>query len=107
MTKIANIRPTAPTAAGLRRAWVHTRPVTERRETRAPAPSTRWAVTPLHTPHGQAVAVRLEGQELRVALRQPYPAQCNSQQTVLVWRPAEQVLTPAQAARWVATGFRR
>lgn len=60
---------------------------------------TRWARFPLKTSSGEVVAVRLEGQELWVAVRQPGTPR-------LTWRPAERVLNASQITRWVACGFR-
>ncbi len=58
-------------AAGTRCAWVDPRPQVPLAERPVQASSTRWATSPLQTAHGQAVAVRLEGQDLRVGLRLP------------------------------------
>lgn len=65
------------------------------RQLRAPGPTqTIWASRPLTVGAGRLVAVRLQGEDLRVGLSTPDGVR---------WVRPERVLTTAQAERWVAT----
>jgi len=85
-------------ASGARRAWIDQRPEIAPTPSQSGTVRTRWARVALRTCQGEAVAVRLQGPDLWVGIRHPHEGR-------VVWRPASSVLSPAQAARWVASGF--
>jgi hypothetical protein len=69
---------------------------TSGRDPRAGAERTIWARMPLQTRRGRCVAVRLRGDALLVGV---------AGSPAVLWLPARQVLTDAEAAAWLAAGF--
>jgi hypothetical protein len=73
------------------------------RSSQIPPPQciTLWASRPLSVPQGRAVAVRKTGSSVDLGL---VPVG----NTSVAWLPADQILSQAQIARWLATSsFRR
>ena len=66
---------------------------------RAPRPKRiqRWATRPMRTPAGMALALRIEGDDVRVLI-------CNFARRR--WVRVELVMTEDQLRRWMRTGFR-
>jgi hypothetical protein len=60
----------------------------------AEPPQTLWATRPLVVKAGRLVAVRRRGGLLEVGLVRPG-------QVAIVWKPADSVVTPEEAARWM------
>lgn len=78
--------------------WVD-RPVDAAR-IRAPRPERiqRWADRRLHTDRGTVIAIRFEGEDVRVLVEDSGKRQ---------WQPIAWVMDEAQAKRWIKTCFSR